>query len=184
MGMLSDFSSLLRGAQDFVNTVKTVRSQIESLKQQRENVLAAPAARSDIKAMYLRWIDDCAGKHREMLQHHMAGVLRKARQCDDLKSVTAGNLIGVASIGRNSANGPDPKTVDIVLMAMLGDQAKKFISAAIDALDWPADEGLPLEPARQESARDRCAPGRAADATRRAGRDRPQRRDPDRVRGP
>jgi hypothetical protein len=140
MGFLDN---LLKGVRDFSTTVRETREAIETAKRQREDLETALPARSDIKELMGRWIDSCSDTYTENLQRHLTGLLRKARQCTDLNSQIARNLLHVLSIQPGVQVPADASSMDVALMAFFGNDFKAAIFRVIDTMEWPGPEGMP-----------------------------------------
>ena len=141
---MTDFlKTALRGVQDLHGGVRTVRGQIAAAERELEDVRCAPTCRADVKAIYDKWIDSRAELYSERLQRQLVTMLRKPQHFDSLESQTARSFMAVLAV-QPGPNGPDAKSIDEALMALLGPALKKEFFRVIDTIEWPATEGLPL----------------------------------------
>lgn len=140
MGIFN-FSTLRKSLQDFSAQVHSLRADIERLQRQREDVLSAPAAKADVKAIFNDWFVQREKDFTEMWSGHLTGVFRKPGNFKD--PARAAQHLAVFAVQRNANNGADLKSMDIALCALFGAALKPQLWKMIDAVDLP-NEGLPL----------------------------------------
>ena len=133
MGVRDYFS----GVRDFGQQMKACCSEIRDLELELADLQLRPPARADVKDLYARWIDASGAKFQEMLQQRVAVLSRKGAYFGDLDAPQIRNAMCVLSVPPNSANQATPATVDTALLALLGEQIKPLVMAALDKLDWP-----------------------------------------------
>lgn len=115
------------------------------MKREREDVQCAPSCRADVKAIIGRYIDSCGLRYEAGLQRQVQTMLqRKPQHFVDMNSHVASTL-AVLAVPPGIGSPPDAKSIDVALMALLGQQLKPAVFAVIDSMPWPAAEGLPME---------------------------------------
>lgn len=140
--MAFDFFQLKKSIQDFGDQVKKQRAAIEQLQRKREDMACAPAAKSDVKAIFDAWISGCVEEYEENLTRQIAPVLRKPHNYQDPKSHSAMQL-AVLAVQPGVGSPASARSIDRALMALLGPQLRTELFKLIDAMEWP-DEGLPM----------------------------------------
>lgn len=140
------FDSLRKTIQDLADQLGTRERQQEALKREREDMQCAPTCRADVKAIIGRYIDSCGARYEAGLQRQVQTMLqRKPEHFVDMNSHIASNL-AVLAVPPGTGSQPDAKSIDVALMALLGQQLKPAVFAVIDSMPWgPAAEGLPME---------------------------------------
>jgi hypothetical protein len=135
-------STLRQQVEAISGQINGLRSRLEDLRVERENVANAPLARSDIKALAREWIARRADLYAKQLRVTLDGLIRNPA------AVQAGNLHELTLTGSsyNKAGGLDPTRhgVDGALCALMGPTLATALDGVIDAMDLPA-EGLPFE---------------------------------------
>lgn len=144
MGILDGLKAALSGLKDLQGGVKALQAQLEAARREREDVQCAPTCRADVKDILGRWIDSCAGRYEERLRASLATMLRKPKHFADLNSQPAVSMLAVLAVQPHVGGAPDARSLDIALMALLGQQLKPAVFKLIDSMEWPAAEGLPL----------------------------------------
>jgi hypothetical protein len=126
----------------FTDELQGLRKQIEKLQQEREDLLAQPAARADIVNVLHQWVDlQRAQFLRSFRQRLQSDIERPSLDLTDTERVrrhAASSFYGVVT-----GNPGDLRAVDTVLAGLFGGLLKSAISTAVEELPWPAAPGLP-----------------------------------------
>ncbi len=143
MFKFSDLASVLAGARDHASKL---RSRLEKLRQERDEILAAPACRADIKALYAAWFERRRQEYRQALGAHIAGLISKPARfmADTASTDVLDRRLSVLAVGPNSANPATPRSIDSAEAALFGEEMQRAFFDVIDSLDWPGPEGLPM----------------------------------------
>lgn len=135
-----DFLSLKKTLANFAGELGDLRSQIENLQRQREDIVNAPATREDMKAMVEKW---AAGRSAEYMKKLGATIKGFAIDTGRLqveqeinRSMTLfGTTRNLYPLGMH----PGPELDDMAICCLMGTSLVKSLHAAIDAMEnWPA----------------------------------------------
>lgn len=133
--MAFDFLKLKQSVSDIKNEVKTSRTQLEKLKQRREEILAAPFTKADVIEVLHSRIDQEAtaypGRLRSGLDKYING---------DLASLYHHPLAMLLPAHANY-QGSGAGTPDVLVSRLAFFMQKPFkdgIAAAVEQMDWPA----------------------------------------------
>ncbi len=145
--MSFDAASLKSQITDLAAAVATLQGQVQAKKQEREDIINAPLARSDVAAFVGELFDRAGVEYPRRLSESLAGRITNA----DL-TLPPDNFYVRQSLSNNLAalhNHPQnfkAEAIDLEfgLMALLGDTLKTPILATIAVMDWPGTPGLTL----------------------------------------
>ena len=126
------------------------RTQLEALRRERDLVATAPAARADIKAALRAYVDAGGARYSTLLQRAVAPLVAKPSMLTDAERV-AGVFGLVAATAPQGT--PTPRGFDMVLSGLAAELTVAAIDRAVDAMTWPAPEGLPMAQRAAELAR-------------------------------
>jgi hypothetical protein len=144
-----DFTTLLRPLQGLKARAGALREQLATLTAERNRIQHAPAARADVNAMIVRWIDNKAAGFAASFTAAVNEFVRRPQTMQgDLRVNQVLSLTGAANGGEELAAG----AIDRALCALMGPQIKQALISALDTQEWP-QEGLPLAARAQELAR-------------------------------
>lgn len=139
-----DFAFLKKTITDLGAQLQAVRSGIEALLREREDIANAPAHRSDVKRLFDEQFARWELVYAKSLQQHLEPVVRSlAAFAGPGQAENAARYLSVTSIQPGLSQSPTPRSLDMALFALLGDKLKPAFYAVIDSLEWPG-EGLPM----------------------------------------
>lgn len=138
------YDAFIKTGQDISSQALEMRGRIEASRRKREDIELAPATRSDVTAILMRRIDWCEMEFHGMLASHLRPVVRKPANFQDVEAANAKNFLAIFAVQPNTSNPANVKTLDIALCALFAPQIKAAVGAAVDAMKWPAPEGLAL----------------------------------------
>lgn len=136
-----DFQFFAKSLKGFAAELSQVRNNIETLEREREDILYAPACRSDVIAGMTAWAErrrvEYAGHLEKILRTfiNVPGAVSDPAQVDAQLRTTglSGDQIGLHHI-----------EVDLAMAGLFGNLLKDSLQKTIDALPWPANAGLPM----------------------------------------
>lgn len=115
--------------------IRDMRSRIEKLKREREDVANAPASKADVKAMIAEWVHARGAAYQPALRKFMEPYIRSAANKAPMGLLNS-------AVGRDAV--PNVGGMDTVLCGIFGQAVLDALFREIDAMEWPA-EGLPME---------------------------------------
>lgn len=136
---LFDFGKFTSALTGFSRTLQDVRSKIELIDRQIEDVAFAPVAKSDIKAAMATWLDSRSDRWRNAFAEKMGAMANQP------ESLGGGDHAVFAEFMRRSSlpvisehNGYfHPDGVQDMLAALLGKQMVEHVNRLVDELPWP-----------------------------------------------
>ncbi|MDO8320609.1 hypothetical protein [Rhodoferax sp.] len=134
-----DFLSLKKTLANFAGELGGLRSQIEILQRQREDIVNAPATREDVKAMVEKWAAGKSAEYVKQLQFNMQEFVTKPEHL--LNAQTIENRMTL--FGKSRQLGglgmfPGPELDDRAICCLMGPALITSLHAAIDAMEnWP-----------------------------------------------
>lgn len=145
---MSILSALRSAFGEFRGQLSHLRRSIEELQQQREDIIAAPLPKSDIKRLMEHWLEHNAQAFETALGEDVGRVanLPKLRHGDmnALQTIAARQTF-LCSQGPLTRTEGTAKTVELALSALLLPVIRTELSKAIDRAPWTSPEGLPME---------------------------------------
>ena len=119
-------------------TMAGLRTELETLKRQREELVAAPGTKADIIAIFHANIDETAAKYTGRLQRAIEKSLGHGR---DMHNGPDGRpQLGLLSLARENFSTPcSPLDIERSLFFVIGPAMKAAVADAITAMEWPAD---------------------------------------------
>lgn len=134
-----DFFSLKKTLANFAGELGGLRSQIETLRRQREDVVNAPATREDVKAMIETWAAGRSAEYVKRLQFNMQYLVTHPKNLQDAQVVNSRmTLFGASRQLGGLGMFPGPELDDMAICCLMGPTLIKSLHAAIDAMeDWP-----------------------------------------------
>lgn len=136
-----DFLNLKTTLSKFAGELSGVRAQIESLRQQREDLINAPATREDVKAMVEKWATGKAAQYVLRLQYNMTALITSpVNMQDDAVIESRMTLFGKSrQQGGEFTMFPGPELEDMAICCLMGPALIQSLMSAIDAMqNWPA----------------------------------------------
>jgi cell division protein FtsB len=138
-----DLSFIKKSVASLAQQVQQLRTDIEKLQREREDILTAPATRDDIKTMAAAWCEERSAKYGVLLRGSLQVFIRKPALMQDRAKV-AERMTCFGSVGQLNGIIPGPGLTDMAMCALLGPALVKSLHATIDAMeDWPAN-ALPM----------------------------------------
>lgn len=115
-----------------------LRTELETLKRQREELAAAPGTKGDVIALFHANIDETAAKYTGRLQRVIEQSLGHGT---DMHNGPDGRpQLGPLTLGRANAATPcTPHDIESSLFFVMGPTMKTAVADAINAMPWPAD---------------------------------------------
>lgn len=148
---LFDLGDLRKSVAALVAEVRGLRATIQEKQREYEDIANAPAARSDVKALYEIFFQQAAADYRQSLTKHLEVVCRKPKsfmplvpQEDDGFPKLCANTATYLRVFAPADDGAQtPKSMERSVVALLGETIKAQLFKAIDAMPFP-NEGLPM----------------------------------------
>lgn len=141
---LFDFAFLKRSISDLGAQLQAVRSGIEALLREREDIANAPAARSDVKQLFQEQFDRWQEDYKTRLQQHLDPIKRNLTSfVGPDQADNAARYLSVSALHPGLGQAPTTRSMDAAICALLGTLMKPAFDAVIDSLPWEG-EGLPL----------------------------------------
>lgn len=134
-----DLKSLKKSVQDLGARRKDLRSQIETLQRQREDIATAPPAREDVKAALRGWVEDKAAAYQRLLYGRLDPLLRRPETLTDPARVAK---VMTLPIVRDVNATASVQAMDEVLSFAFQAPLIAALTQAVDSM--PFDEGLPM----------------------------------------
>ncbi|CAG9932432.1 hypothetical protein [Candidatus Nitrotoga arctica] len=147
--MAFDFQFFAKSLKGFAAELSQVRNNIEKLEREREDILYAPACRSDVTAGMTAWAErrrvEYAGRLEKILRAliNVPGTASDPAQVD-VRLRTAG--LSGDGIQLHHID------IDLAMAGLFGNLLKESLQKTIDALPWPANAGLPMSQRGNEVA--------------------------------
>lgn len=141
-----DFLNLKKTLGNIVNELAGIRSQIEKLQRQREDLINAPATRGDVKVMIEKWATGKAAEYVRYLMFNMQELVTNPKAMQDASSIEArmtlyGKSRQIGEFGMMFS----PELSDRAICCLMGPALVQSLHATIDAMDnWPVG-AIPLE---------------------------------------
>lgn len=140
-----DFLSLKKTLANFAGELGDLRSQIENLQRQREDIVNAPATREDVKSMVEKWAAGRSVEYVKRLQFNMHEFVADPKNLQDAQAIdNRMTLFGKSRQMGALGMFPGPELEDMAICCLMGPSLVKSLHAAIDAMEnWPAGS-MPL----------------------------------------
>lgn len=141
-----DFLNLKKTLGDIVNQMSDIRSQIEKLQRQREDIINAPVTREDVKAMIGKWANKKSAEYLLRLQFNLQPLITDvANMASEEKVEQRMTLFGKSRQHGEFSMFPGPELEDMAICHFMGPALVQTLHASIDAMtDWPAG-AVPLK---------------------------------------
>jgi hypothetical protein len=145
-----DLDALRRHLQGFEGHRKLLAEKKATLIATRNALMAAPAARSDVKETLSKWVDRTAAGFTEALTRDLGEFVRRPQTMGDTRVSQVVSLVGSPAApgldfaATRAGDAGQSAQVDRALCALFGPELKATLFAGVDAMAWPAKEGLPL----------------------------------------
>jgi hypothetical protein len=141
-----DFLNLKKTLGNIVNELAGIRSQIEKLQRQREDIINAPATRDDVKAMIEKWTSGKSAQYILRLQFNLQMLITNPTKLTDETCIEQRmTLFGKSRQTGEHSMFPGPELEDMAICCLMGPTLVQSLHTAIDAMDnWPVG-AIPLE---------------------------------------
>jgi uncharacterized protein (UPF0335 family) len=130
-----DFSSLRQGVASLGGQVRDLRARIERMKRERDDLIAAPAAKSDLKAAALQHLKAQESAYARVVAAQFATFIRRPERLND-PAMVAKQLGLLGATEKPGVAVAGPQSMDVVLAGLFGPMVCQAYLAAIDALDY------------------------------------------------
>lgn len=136
---LFDFGKFTTALTGYTETLQTVRSKIEQIDRQIEDVTFAPVAKSDIKAMFSAWLDSRRDRWCKAFTEKIGTMAHKPERFSGGDDAAFAEMMRRAALPTWSEhnNHFHPDGVQDMLMGLFGDQVSEHITRLVDELPWP-----------------------------------------------
>lgn len=139
-----DFLPLRKTLSTFITELNSLRSQIERLQQEREDIINAPATRQDMKDAIERWASGRAAEYVKKLRFNMDPLIVKPERFKEQAVFDRRmTLFGASRQMGGDAMYPGPELEDMAICALVGPALIKSLHVAIDSMEWP-DNSRPM----------------------------------------
>lgn len=141
--MFKLIESFRRSSKDLRTQLADLERQEQALRHRRDVLQAQPAAKADIKAMLLAWLDAMGGDYPATLQASLKQFITRP-----VVSIPADgrapmlHMISPVGAAMPPASNLVPGDLDRLFAALFRDQMRAALLAAVDAMQW--DEGPTL----------------------------------------
>lgn len=126
-----DFQFLKRSVDGVVQHRQKLLKRIEELRREREDIVTAPVARDDVKAMITKWAEESSQKHVENVQRALQPFVVRA------KLIEEGRHSQFSVLQAPGVANPGPKYYDLALCLLLGNQLTVALHSVVDQMEWP-----------------------------------------------
>lgn len=134
-----DFISIKKMLGSYAGELKKLRAEIEALEIEREDVLFAPPAQSDVRAAIVGWIESTRNTYQATLKNILTNVAAKRNLIEDpdlfSKWVQATPFVPT----ENNNGGYDNGKTDRAICGIFGDVLIKSIDATLNQMEWSKD---------------------------------------------
>lgn len=146
--------SVANAVASFRKEVASTRSQLETARRRREDLLTAPLCKADVVELLHEYIDCVAPQYPAILKKAFAGVLREgtALKPELVGSFIHGGLLA-ATEGPQPGHAANTEALHRGLLFLLRDPIKVALRDAIDQMEWPSNPGLPRKEREAELKR-------------------------------
>lgn len=133
-----DFLKVRQSVDGLAKQVREIKSQIEAKKRKREDISTAPAARSDIRALMARMVEQRAAEHADAFGKMLAQFARRPDNIVNPQGMQQTLVLGTPAVGV----APSARSLEAGLCNILGDAVLAGLLRQVDEMPWP-NEGLP-----------------------------------------
>lgn len=130
-----DFLNIKKAISLYGQKIKEVQSEIEKLRQDREDVLFAPTSRDDAKAAMATWIAARAQAYRTSITKGISDLALNRRALEDPAAFA--EMADRLPLVHKRIYGPADGSVDLMVCALFGDALLKAFDEVINGMDWP-----------------------------------------------
>lgn len=148
------FTQAVRGAvASYSKTLASVREDIDRAEGELEDAMYAPLAKSDVRALMIKWIEGHRATHQAQMVEHFAAIAPNWRLGKDAgvfedhmrtRPLFQQSRLDLApTAGAMVAQSTDSavlsaRRVEMMLCGVFGEHLLKVVDAALEATPWPA----------------------------------------------
>lgn len=150
-----DFSSIKKMLGSYAGELKKLRADIEALEIEREDVLFAPTAQSDVRTAMVGWIESTRDTYQATLKQNLTKVAVQRNLIEDpelfSKWVQATPFVRT----ENNNGGYSSGETDKAICGLLGDVLIKSIDTTLNQMEWSKDSLTTAERTKRLAALDK-----------------------------
>lgn len=132
--MKFDFNAFRKTVEDVGGQARALRADLERLKRQRDDLHAAPASKSDLKAAAKQFLSGLQTEFARVVRAQLDPFVRAPHKLADVETLK-GRMVLLGATGKPDAIAT-PRTMDVVLAGLLGPAITTAYLAEIDAMDF------------------------------------------------
>jgi hypothetical protein len=144
-----DFGSIKKMLGNYAGELKKLRAGIEVLECEREDVLFAPPAQSDVHAVMVKWVESHRTAYQSKLQKELHAMTSSRFALEGENTIAAKVPMYRPASGEQFLGG-----LDRAMCGMFGDVLIKSIDATLGQIEWSKDCLGTTERARRLAALD------------------------------
>lgn len=137
--MAFDFKTIKTWLSDYAGQLKKIRSDIERLEVEREDVLFAPTVQADVRAALVEWIERQRDTYQTELRKNLASLAGNRQLIEDSGMVSKFMLANPFMRPAPTVGGYGNGDNDYALAGLFGDVLIKSIDATLNQIEWPKD---------------------------------------------
>lgn len=136
---LFDFGKFTSALTGYTETLQDVRSKIELIDRQIEDVTFAPVAKSDMKAAMVNWLDSRRDRWSKAFAEKVGAMANQPETfgCGDHAMFAEVMRRGPLPVISEHNGHFHPDGVQDMLAALLGKQMVEHMNRLVDELPWP-----------------------------------------------
>ncbi len=151
-----DFSILRKGVADLASQISTLRVSLERLKRQRDDLIAAPASKTDLKAAARKHLVDQQAAFGAVVRAQLDVFVRRPDRLAN-RELIAKQMTLLGATGKPGDSVASHRSMDVVLAGLFGPAITDAYLAAIDAMEFEegptnADRAIKLMAIEKEIA--------------------------------
>lgn len=128
-----DFSSIKKMLGSYAGELKKLRADIEALEIEREDVLFAPLAQSDVRVAVVGWIESTRNTYQASLKKSLTSVATQRNVIEDP------DLFSKWTQGTPFVSSGNNGETDRAICGIFGDVLIKSIDATLNQMEWSKD---------------------------------------------
>lgn len=134
-----DFGTMKKMLGSYAGELKKLRTQIETLEIQREDILFAPTVPADVRDAMVGWIESTRSTYQATLKKSLT-ILASERNAVEDPALFARTMLQTPLMRPSNSNGGHSNGEnDRVLCGLFGDLLIKSIDATLSQLEWSKD---------------------------------------------
>lgn len=137
--MAFDFKSIKSWLSDYAGQLKKIRTDIDELELQRENVLFAPPVQADVRAALVSWVEGQRGTYQDALKKNLTGLVSNRHTIENPERFSKFMLHMPFMRPASTVGGLNNGDNDRAICGLFGDVLIKSIDATLSQIEWPKD---------------------------------------------